>query len=110
MTSDLIQDLAQYRKYRNKNVMSAASSLVHLYRHIDPTMLRRRDRVGCMSMTVADLVSSKTSSKTSFLQGRPTVAAQDLKLAGFGEVKSANYVEGAEALPSDEEGTVQGLL
>ncbi|OQV13785.1 Protein SDA1-like protein [Hypsibius exemplaris] len=79
MTSDLIQDLAQYRKYRNKNVMSAAKSLVQLYRHIDPNMLRRRDR------------------------GRPAVGAEDLKLAEFGEVRAANYIEGAEVLPSDED-------
>ncbi|GAV09238.1 hypothetical protein RvY_18811 [Ramazzottius varieornatus] len=78
MTSDLLHDLAQYRKYRNKNVMSAARSLVQLYRHVDPSLLKRRDR------------------------GRPNVATQSLKRAEFGEDRTVNAVEGAELLPLDE--------
>lgn len=44
MNEDLLQDLAQYQKYKNKNVSSAAKSLIHLYRIKNPNMLSRKDR------------------------------------------------------------------
>ncbi|XP_055331704.1 protein SDA1 homolog [Paramacrobiotus metropolitanus] len=79
MTPELLQDLAQYRKYRNKNVVSAARSLVQLYRHVDPSMLKRKDR------------------------GKPTLTMDQLKLKAFGETNAKGHIEGAEMLPSDEE-------
>jgi protein SDA1 len=44
MTEDLLQDLTQYQKYKNKNVSSAAKSLIHLYRIKNPSLLSRKDR------------------------------------------------------------------
>lgn len=44
MNEDLLQDLTQYQKYKNKNVSSAAKSLVHLYRIKNPNLLSRKDR------------------------------------------------------------------
>ena len=45
MTSDLLQDLASYKSYRDKSVMMAARSLIHLYRDTNPELLKRKDRV-----------------------------------------------------------------
>lgn len=45
MSEDLLRDLAQYKKYRDRSVMMAAHSLIHLYRQHHPELLHRRDRV-----------------------------------------------------------------
>ena len=45
MNEDLLQDLAQYKKYRDKNVMMASRSLIQHYRNTHPELLHRKDRV-----------------------------------------------------------------
>lgn len=45
MNSDLMQDLAQYKKYRNKAVVASARSLIQLYRSNNPELLHKKDRV-----------------------------------------------------------------
>lgn len=44
MTQELLQDLALYRKFREKEVASAARALISLFREIAPAMLDKRDR------------------------------------------------------------------
>lgn len=44
LNEDLLQDLAQYKNYKNKNVSSAAKSIIHLYRIKNPNLLSRKDR------------------------------------------------------------------
>ncbi|KAF8759569.1 Protein required for actin cytoskeleton organization and cell cycle progression [Rhizoctonia solani] len=41
---DLLGDLIEYRKSRDKGVTSAARSLLQLYREVNPGMLKRRER------------------------------------------------------------------
>ena len=43
-TPDLLHDLTQYRKYKNKNVVMAARSLLQLFRYRDPELLLKKDR------------------------------------------------------------------
>lgn len=74
MGADLLQDLVQYQKYKNKNVSIAAKSLVYLYRIKNPDLLSRKDR------------------------GRPTMAVSELRAPQFGETEAKSYVSGAEAL------------
>ena len=50
MNEDLLQDLAQYKKYRDKNVMMAARSLIQHYRTTHPELLHRKDRVSTTSV------------------------------------------------------------
>ena len=45
MTPDLLQDLADYKGYHDKSVMMAARSLIQLFRDLNPSMLKRKDRV-----------------------------------------------------------------
>lgn len=45
MTGDLLGDLAQYKKYRNKAVVASARSLIQLYRSKNPDLLHKKDRV-----------------------------------------------------------------
>lgn len=74
MNEDLLQDLIQYQKYKNKNVSIAAKSLVVLFRMRYPELLNRKDR------------------------GKPTMASAEIKAPKFGESDAVPYIAGAEAL------------
>lgn len=43
---DLLGDLVEYRKSRDKAVTAAARGLLQLYREVNPGMLKKRERVG----------------------------------------------------------------
>jgi protein SDA1 len=45
MSEDLLRDLAQYKNYKERSVMMAARSLIHLYRASMPELLHKKDRV-----------------------------------------------------------------
>lgn len=45
---ELLGDLVEYRKSRDKAVTAAARGLLQLYREINPTMLKKRERVGAV--------------------------------------------------------------
>lgn len=45
MEEDLLGDLVEYRKSRDKAVTAAARGLLQLYREVNPGMLKRRERV-----------------------------------------------------------------
>lgn len=84
MNEDLLQDLAQYKKYRDKNVMMAARSLIQHYRTTHPELLHRKDR------------------------GRPTEATGELQRPAYGAVTARDYIPGAEVLdpenPTEDDG------
>ena len=44
MTPELLQDLVEYKKFRDKEVSRAARGLLGLFRELAPGMLRKRDR------------------------------------------------------------------
>jgi protein SDA1 len=44
MTRDLLMDLAQYKKSKEKGVMMASRSLIALFRNLNPVMLAKKDR------------------------------------------------------------------
>lgn len=74
MSEELLQDLVQYRTYRDRAVMMAARSLLQLFRRTRPELLRRRDR------------------------GRPTEALVDLPAQEYGRVHAPDHISGAEVL------------
>nr|CAD7438177.1 unnamed protein product [Timema bartmani] len=74
MNQDLLRDLTQYKKYKDRSVMMAARSLIHLFQLSMPEMLHKKER------------------------GRPTEASVELKQMKFGEVDAKEYVQGAEVL------------
>ena len=45
MEEDLLGDLVEYRKSRDKAVTAAARGLLQLFRDVNPGMLKRRERV-----------------------------------------------------------------
>ncbi|KAF3825096.1 hypothetical protein GH733_005730 [Mirounga leonina] len=44
MTEELLQDLAQYKTHRDKNVMMSARTLIQLFRTLNPKMLQKKFR------------------------------------------------------------------
>merc|ERR1712137_2669 len=77
MDDTLLQDLVQYKNYKDKGVMMAAKSLLALYRERDPTLLARKDR------------------------GRDHKA---IVAKAYGEVRPADSIEGIDLLEQHEAG------
>lgn len=46
MTEELLQDLAQYKTHKDKNVRMSARTLIQLFRTLNPQMLQKKFRVG----------------------------------------------------------------
>jgi protein SDA1 len=76
MSPDLLEDLVEYRKSKDKGVMVSARGLLALYREVDPTMLRRRERGKVAAM---DLAAGKQDAD---VEGAEATGLKSLK---FGE-------------------------
>eukprot|EP00199_Chlamydomonas_sp_CCMP681_P001181 CAMPEP_0119112818 /NCGR_PEP_ID=MMETSP1180-20130426/41795_1 /TAXON_ID=3052 ORGANISM="Chlamydomonas cf sp, Strain CCMP681" /NCGR_SAMPLE_ID=MMETSP1180 /ASSEMBLY_ACC=CAM_ASM_000741 /LENGTH=766 /DNA_ID=CAMNT_0007100531 /DNA_START=21 /DNA_END=2321 /DNA_ORIENTATION=+ len=72
MSPELLQDLVEYKKFRNKQVASAARGLIGLFRELQPEMLLKKDR-----------------GRSADLLARPAV---------YGATNVADRVDGAELL------------
>lgn len=83
MNADLLQDLAQYKNYRERSVMMAARSLIGTFRCIMPTLLHKKDR------------------------GRPTEANITIQPFKYGEIRPSEFVPGAEILHHEHTETVE---
>jgi protein SDA1 len=53
MEEELLGDLVDYRKSKDKAVIAAARGLMQLYREVNPRMLKRRDRGKEAAMSIA---------------------------------------------------------
>lgn len=82
MTEELLQDLVEYRTYRDRSVMMAARSLLQLFRHTRPELLRRKDR------------------------GKPTEAVAEMTPQEYGQVNAPDHITGAEILLQPEEESI----
>ncbi|KAM4810267.1 protein SDA1 homolog [Rhinophrynus dorsalis] len=74
MTEDLLQDLAQYKTHKDKNVSMSARSLIQLFRSLNPQMLQKKFR------------------------GKPTEASTEARIHAYGELDAKDYIPGAEVL------------
>jgi protein SDA1 len=83
MSEDLLRDLAMYKTYRDRSVMMAAKSLIHLFRNTRPEFLHKKDR------------------------GRPTEATQELVSLNYGQIDAKDYVPGAEVLLREDNEQVE---
>ena len=83
MSEDLLRDLAMYKTYRDRSVMMAAKSLIHLFRDTRPELLHKKDR------------------------GRPTEATEELTPMNYGHVDAKDYVPGAEVLLREDNEEVE---
>lgn len=53
MEPDLLEDLIEYRKSRDKGVMAAGQAILQLYREVNPEMLKKRARGKTATMNAA---------------------------------------------------------
>ncbi|XP_020844117.1 protein SDA1 homolog [Phascolarctos cinereus] len=74
MTEDLLQDLAQYKSHKDKNVMMSARTLIQLFRTLNPQMLQKKFR------------------------GKPTEASVEARIQEYGKLDAKDYIPGAEVL------------
>ncbi|XP_070160025.1 protein SDA1 homolog [Polyergus mexicanus] len=74
MNEVLLEDLIQYKQYKERSVMMAARSLIGTFRRIMPDLLRKKDR------------------------GRPTEANVMIKSSKYGEIQANEFIPGAEVL------------
>jgi len=81
MNEDLLGDLVQYSTYKDKAVISAAKSLIQLFRQINPQMLHKK------------------------MRGKPTEATYEelSKVKTYGEIDAKTYVPGAEIIDQDSD-------
>lgn len=100
MTEDLLKDLAQYKNYRERSVMMAAKSLIHVYRSSMPHLLHKKDRVINSSLNKSYI--SILFKYYYYLQGRPTEATLEIVARKYGEVDAKEFVPGAEILLETE--------
>ena len=69
MTSELLQDLVDYKSSKNKGIMMASRSLIQLYRTLNPELLHKKDR-GAPTNDEDSLVKEYgTSDAKSFVPG-----------------------------------------
>ncbi|XP_017776201.1 PREDICTED: protein SDA1 homolog [Nicrophorus vespilloides] len=83
MNEDLLQDLAQYKAYKDRSVMMAARGLIVLFRNIRPELLHKKDR------------------------GRPTEASEELEVREYGQVDAKDFIPGAEVLLKETHSDVE---
>ncbi|CAI5503596.1 unnamed protein product [Closterium sp. Naga37s-1] len=79
MGEELLQDLAMYKKAREKAVAAAARSIISLFREVNPSLLQRKDR------------------------GKPGKAGEAVQPVAFGHVAVSDHVPGIELLGIPEE-------
>ena len=53
MEPDLLEDLVEYRKSKDKGVLTASRALLQLYRTVNPEMLRKRERGKTATMSAS---------------------------------------------------------
>ncbi|GAA6057430.1 hypothetical protein JCM3770_002460 [Rhodotorula araucariae] len=116
MSPDLLQDLVEYRKSKDKGVMVAARGLLQLYREVNPTLLKRRDVGKSVSMALQEerrggaesLAAGAEERKTAlkFGEDRDTVKGiQGLDLFAKHLAEQAQNADGeADADEDDEAG------
>lgn len=63
MEEDLLGDLVDYRKSRDKGVLAASRGLLQLYREVNPGILKRRERVPCLVSSAVFIMIDVSSLK-----------------------------------------------
>ncbi|KAF5330676.1 hypothetical protein D9619_005889 [Psilocybe cf. subviscida] len=103
MEEDLLGDLIEYRKSKDKAVTAAARGLLRLYREVNPSMLKRRERGKEASMGLA-------GGSAPLPYGHSADAAVDIEGLSLLEdhLKSLREEEGVELDDEDDEAMWNG--
>lgn len=78
MEEDLLSDLIEYRKSKDKGVIAGARSLLALFRDVNPTLLKKSERGKAATM---DLAAGKVQT-VGYGQGeRPAITVEGLQVS-----------------------------
>lgn len=102
MDSDLLWDLVQYKKSKNKGIMMASRSLIALFRDINPNLLRRKDRGRDGAMNAKELESMGMDVELEF--GRDAIEKVRTDIVGAELLAIINSKKGDDDDDDDEEG------
>ncbi|OCF77307.1 protein SDA1 [Kwoniella mangroviensis CBS 8886] len=97
MEEDLLSDLIEYRKSKDKGVVTASRGLLQLFREVNPGMLKRRERGKAASM---GLIGNQV-----LAYGHSKDAAEGIEGLELLEEHFAQMRKGANGGVSDEEGS-----
>ncbi|GAA5883834.1 hypothetical protein JCM16303_007403 [Sporobolomyces ruberrimus] len=107
MDRDLLEDLIEYRKSKDKGVLVAARGLLQLFREVNPELLKRRERGKVASMAIQ--AGEETAQPLRFGEERDVATGIDgldlfaKHLAEKSAAAAENGEEGAEAVEEDDE-------
>ncbi|GAA5892699.1 Sda1p [Sporobolomyces salmoneus] len=107
MDRDLLEDLIEYRKSKDKGVLVAARGLLQLFREVNPELLKRRERGKVASMAIQ--AGEETAQPLRFGEERDVATGIDgldlfaKHLAEKSAAAAENGEEGAEAVEDDDE-------
>ena len=107
MEPDLLEDLVEYRKSKDKGVLTASRALLQLYREVNPDMLKKRERGKTATMAAA-AAAGKDTTALAFGRERDaqtTIEGLDLLEAYLQEKKVEMK---AEAGGKEGDGTIGG--
>ncbi|EHA99147.1 SDA1-like protein [Heterocephalus glaber] len=79
VTEELLQDVAQYKTHKDKNVMMSARTSIQLFRTLNLQMLQKK------------------------FWGKPTEASVEAIVQEYGELDAKDYIPGAEVLETEKE-------
>ncbi|KAK9790096.1 hypothetical protein WJX73_001035 [Symbiochloris irregularis] len=98
MNPDLLQDLALYRTFREKEVASAARSLISLFRELAPGMLEKRDRGRGADITLQPMAYGSHKA----IERIPGAELLEAELACGGQSDEDQSADGSESDNDDE--------
>lgn len=101
MEEDLLHDLVEYKKSKDKGVATAAGGLLQLFREVNPGMLRRRDRGKAATMGLIDGQVASYGHSRDAADGIEGLELLDEHFAAMR--KEANGGVSDDELPADED-------
>lgn len=103
MEADLLEDLIEYRKSRDKGVMAAGQAILQLYREVNPELLKKRERGKTVTMNALAGKPAPTLGKYGVDRtAQTTIEGLDL-LETYLTEKAAGKEDGSDAESEEEE-------
>lgn len=103
MESDLLEDLIEYRKSRDKGVMAAGQGVLQLYREVNPDLLKKRERGKTATMNALAGKAAPTIGKYGVdRNAQTTIEGLDL-LESYLAEKAAGKPDGEEGSGGEDE-------
>ncbi|KAL1788633.1 SDA1-like [Sigmodon hispidus] len=104
MTEELLQDLAQYKTHRNKNIMMSARTLIHLFQTLNPQMLQKIQEQQEIAKKLDSMPMEERKAKASAISSSRVLTQDDFQKicvaqikkemdAAFGKAQKRKYIK-----------------